>query len=84
VRPTFGLEIRVEMFHLEGDMIALHDRAFVTWPMTSFCPKTLKKEKSTYVSVMTFRIIEMAVTQCLSIRFLIGWHYSSDFELALC
>ena len=42
VRVTFGLEIRVEMFHLEGDMIALHDRAFVTWPMISFCPKTLK------------------------------------------
>ena len=25
VLPTFGLEIRVEMFHLEGDMITLHD-----------------------------------------------------------
>ena len=59
VRVTFGLEIRVEIFHLEGDVITLHDRVFVTWPMTSFCPKTLKKEKSTYVSVMTFRIIEM-------------------------
>jgi len=64
-------------------VITLHDWVFVTWPMTYFCPKTLKKEKSTYVSVMTFRIIEMAVTQCLSIRFLIGWHYSSDFEVAL-
>ena len=42
VLPTFGLEIRVEMFHLEGDMITLHDWVFVTWPMTSFCPKTLK------------------------------------------
>ena len=61
VRVTFGLEIRVEMFHLEGDVITLHDWVFVTWPMTSFCPKTLKKEKSTHVSVMTFRIIEMGM-----------------------
>ncbi len=42
VLPTFGLEIRVEMFHLEGDMITLHDSVCVTWPMISFCPKTLK------------------------------------------
>ena len=42
VRVTFGLEIRVKMFHLEGDMIPLHDSVFVTWPMISFCPKTLK------------------------------------------
>ena len=63
VLPTFGLEIRVEIFHLEGDGITLHDRVFVTCPMTSFCPKTLKKEKSTYVSVMTFRIIEMGATK---------------------
>ena len=42
MRPTFGLEVVIEIFHLGGDMIALHDRAFVTWPMTSFCPKALK------------------------------------------
>ena len=63
VRVTFGLEIRVEIFHLEGDVITLHNWVFVTWPMTYFCPKTLKKEKSTYVSVMTFRIIEMGATK---------------------
>ena len=48
VRVTFGLEIRVEMFHLEGDMIILHDRVFVTRPMTSFCPKNPENKKSTY------------------------------------
>ena len=42
VRVTFGLEIRVGMFYLEGDLITLHDRVFVTWPIISFCPKTLK------------------------------------------
>ena len=42
VRVTFGLEIRVGMFYLKGDLITLHDRVFVTWPMISFCPKTLK------------------------------------------
>jgi hypothetical protein len=42
VGVTFGLEIRVGMFYLEGDLITLHDRVFVTWPMISFCPKTLK------------------------------------------
>ena len=42
VRFAFGLGIRVEMFHLEGDMITLHDSVFVTWPMISFCPKNLK------------------------------------------
>ena len=42
VGVTFGLEIRVGMFYLEGDLITLHDRVFVTWPIISFCPKTLK------------------------------------------
>ena len=42
VRVTFGLEIRAEIFHLEGDMITSHDSVFATWPMKSFCPKTLK------------------------------------------
>ena len=38
VRVTFGLEIRVGMFYLKGDLITLHDRVFVTWPIISFCP----------------------------------------------
>jgi hypothetical protein len=38
VKVTFSLKIRVEIFHLEGDVKILNGRVFVTWPMTSFCP----------------------------------------------
>ena len=38
MRPNFGLEIRVEILDLEGDVKILNGRVFVTWTITSFCP----------------------------------------------
>ena len=38
VLPTFGLEVVVEIFYLEGNMEILNGRVFVTWSITSFSP----------------------------------------------
>ena len=47
VRVTFGLEIRVEMFHLEGDMITLHD-SVCNVANDIFLSKNPENKKSTY------------------------------------